>query len=167
MLGAGTTVQCTRWTQTSCCALLMWHTTRDRCGVKLPAPEDAARVRLRSNPHDPNHIFVMVDSGGLHVVDLVSHTVSLLSTPPVPFDMPRDVALVGVDKDTFVVVAALAEGVWHAFDSRTKQWAKLVGWKPSKGEFNHNYLVFAPSLRSFYFHIHNTDMWEAVSLVSS
>ena len=57
--------------------------------------------------------------------------------------------------------------VWHAFDSRTKQWAKLVGWKPSKGEFNHNYLVFAPSLRSFYFHIHNTDTWEAVSLLSS
>ena len=58
-------------------------------------------------PHDSNHIFVMVDSGGLHVVDLVSHTVSLLSTPPVPFDMPRDVALVGADKNTFVVVAAL------------------------------------------------------------
>ena len=49
----------------------------------------------------------MVDSGGLHVVDLVSHTVSLLSTPPVPFDMPREVSLVGADKNTFVVVAAL------------------------------------------------------------
>ena len=96
------------------------------------------------------------------MVDLVSHTVSLLSTPPVLFDRVRDVALVGADKDTFVVVAALAEGVWHAFDSRTKQWANLNEWKPSKGEFNHNYLVFAPSQRSFYYHIHNTDTWEAV-----
>ena len=92
---------------------------------------------------------------------------SLLSTPPVPFDMSRDVALVGANKDTFVVVAAFAEGVWHAFDSSTKQWAKLDGWKSSKGDYNHNYLVFVPSLRSFYFHIHNTDTWEAVSLVSS
>ena len=145
----------------------MAHNTRSRCGVKLPAPHDDVCVRLLGNPHDPNHIFVMVMSGGLHVVDLVSHTVSLLSTPPVPFDMPHDDALVGADKNTFVVVAALSEGVWHAFDSRTKQWAKLDRWKPSKGEYTHNYLVFAPSLRSFYFHIHNTDTWEAVPLVSS
>ena len=54
--------------------------------------------------------------------------------------------------------------MWHAFDSRTKQWAKLDWWKPFDGEFNHNYLVFAPLLRSFYFHIHNTDAWEAVPL---
>ena len=69
----------------------------------------------------------MVILGGLHVIDLATHTVSLLSTPPVRFCL-GDVVLVGADKGTFVVVAALAEGVWHVFDSITKQWTKLDGW---------------------------------------
>ena len=149
------------------CAFDVAHNTWSRCGVTIPTPHgDAVRVRLLSNPHDTQHIFVMVCDGGLHVIDLEAHTVSLLSTPPVPFDKTRDVVVVGgADKDTFVVVAALCEGVWHVFDSHTKQWTKLGMWKPFKGELNHNFLVFSPTLRSFFFHIHNTDTWEAVPLL--
>ena len=148
------------------CAFDVAHNTWSRCGVTVPSTdEEYVDVRLLSNPHDTQHIFVMVDNGGLHVVDLATRTVSLLSTPPVPFDVTRDVVLVGADKDTFVVVAALEDGAWHVFDSITKQWTWLDGWKPYDGEYNHNFLVFAPSLRSFFYHIEGKDKWEAVPLL--
>ena len=135
-----------------------------RCGVKVPSKGGGACVRLLSNPHDTQNLFVMVWDGGLHKINLTTHEVSLVSNSPVPFIMPRDVLLVGCDATTFVVVAALQGGQWHMLESKTKQWAMLEGWKPFKSEFNRNYLVFMPSLRTFYFHVHETDFWEAVVL---
>ena len=63
------------------------------------------------------------------------------------------------------MVAALGGGAWHVFDSRTKQWTALGEWKPTSSDTDHNYLVFVPSLRSFFYHIDGTDALEAVPLL--
>ena len=146
------------------CAFDVASRAWSRCGIKVPSNSEWVNVRLLSNPHDKWHLFVMVWPGGLHRIDLITREVSLVTTPPVPFDMTRDVLLVGRDASTFVVFAALQEGVWHVFNSSTNAWTKLGGWKASKGEYNHNYLVHAVSLGMLFYHVHETDTWEAVPL---
>lgn len=136
-----------------------------RCGVRVPPMHDGAGVRLLSNPHDTQHVFAMVPGSGLYALNLVDHTASLVSAPPVPFDTPRDALLVAADKNAFVVVAALAEGEWHAYNSLTHQWTKLGEWRPSGSEPTRCYLVFAPSQHAFFYHVHGTEALETVSLL--
>ena len=138
-----------------------------RCSIKIPSPHENARVRLMSNPRDTRHIYAMVANKGLFVIDLRGLLISsmeLVSSPPVPYDVAREALLVAADKETFVLVAALENGVWYAFDSFSSEWTKLSSWKPSPGSLNKNYLVFVPSVHSFYYHTTGSETWEAVSL---
>lgn len=135
--------------------------------VRLPAEGEFVSVRLLADPQDaPQLLYAlgMAAKSGLYRVDIPRRAVSLLSAPPVPYDGTRDVALVRASPSEFVVVAALAEGCWHAYSSKQKAWAALANWAPCKGVFNHNYLLYSSSLRAFFYHIHEHTSFEVVLL---
>ena len=106
----------------------------------------------------------MSTKNGLYRVDIPHRAVTLLSTPPAVFDGARDVVLARVSPTEFVVVAALSEGIWHAYSSKQKAWAPLANWAPCKGVYNHNYLIYSSSMRAFFYHINDHGSFESVLL---
>ena len=105
------------------------------------------------------------DKSGLYDIDLDAHAVNLVSSPPVPYDYLREALLINNGSDGFIVVAALHEGAWYKYSSESGEWTALSKWKPCDSIFtNHNYLVFSPFTRSFYYHIHGNNRWEAVRI---
>lgn len=139
--------------------------------IRLPCPNEFCGMRLLADPDDaPGHLYALGRSTrtGLYRIDVAAGTVTLVSTPPLSYDLTREAALVRVDATEFVVVACLKDGVWCAYSSRWNTWVRLAEWTPFAGKAssnsNHNYLVYAEPLQTFFFHVSGNDTWDAVYL---
>ena len=102
---------------------------------------------------------------GLYCINLDDKTTNMLSKPPVNCDMAREALLLQNYYDDFIVVAALKDGLWYLYSSKSDRWAFLANWKHRKGVYNQNYLVYSLRNQSFFFHVHQTDRWEMVKIL--
>ena len=140
-------------------------TTREwrRLGVTVPAKSTCADVRLLSNPHDPEHLYVF--QGRLYKISLVAHTVVRVTDAPEDYDYLRDVLLLGMEDTTaLVLVVALRSGTWYMYSSHENQWTKLEYWRPTRSTDDHQYLVHMPSWNMLYYHVSGELAWEGVKL---
>ena len=139
-----------------------------RCNITVPvSDEENICVRLLSDPQGKGrYIYLMVDGdkNGLYCIDFEACIVNCLSVPSPGYDMLRDALLVEVESEEFIVIASCKNGAWYRFWSKSQKWLPLDGWKPFKGQYNHNYLVFSPRTLSFYYHIDEHDRWEVVRI---
>ena len=139
--------------------------------IRVPSPNEFCGVRLLADPADPpGHLYAVARTtmSGLYRIDIPAGTVTLVSTPPLAYDLSREAALVRVDAAEIVVVLCLRDGVWCAYSSRWNTWARLAEWAPFPGKAtsnsNHNYLVYAEPLHTFFYHVSGNDTWHAVYL---
>ena len=131
------------------CAFDAERKTWSCCGFTLKGSiSDEGILRLLSNPHDPQHLYFMRTGRGLWRVDLQRGTVELISVPPMSYDRAYGASLVALDKDTYIVVAALSGCAWHMFESQTNKWTRLAGRAPAF--YPANSLVFAPDPHAFF-----------------
>ena len=132
------------------------------CGVDVPTEMDVVSVRLLNDAQNKSDYIHALGPGGLYRIDVENNTIDLVSAVPITYDYLREALLIQTEPDEFIVVTALKNGAWYCFSSKDGSWTALSNWKPCKGSFSHNYLVYSPHALSFYYHIHESDKWEAV-----
>ena len=154
-------------------ASLCYYNVSDRKwnfpGIRVPKYDEDICVKLLNDPHnEANCIYMMScygSKGGLYRIDLDKRSVTLLSSPPVAYLYVKESLLVQLDKDEFIVLAMLQDEIWYCYSSKNGSWTPLHNWKPCHSGFVYqSYLVFSPSMKSFFYHINWTDLWETVKL---
>jgi len=67
--------------------------------------------------------------------------------------------------DFFVYIVCLPNGTWYMYSSKTETWKPLSPWNGwSGGCAIDDFLVYAPSTKTIYYHINGHETWEMVQL---
>ena len=102
---------------------------------------------------------------GLYQIDLVSRTLTLISSIPMVTN-EFDAVLIRnrPDSEDFVIVMSVQDGSWHFYSSKTNTWKPLPKWKITINNYIHSYLVYVEATKTFYYHVNGCDTWEAVQI---
>jgi hypothetical protein len=141
--------------------------TWSRIGIPLPLETASLYGRLLSDPLDENHLYLLGrwSLSNLYRIDLAAHTCTLLCPTSVRVN-EFDAALVRAtpDSEEFYIVAAMDGGSWSMYSSKHNSWKALPDWKKVSSDNIHNFLVYVPQTKTFYYHIRGRSTWEMVQL---
>jgi len=134
-----------------------------KCGLVLPTDGEKQLGRLLSDPLNQRFLYFMgVESKSfLYQIDLKDLTCTILS--PLP-DKGDEFSAVLVhprtSSENFVIVAEMANGKWYMYYSKRNSWRYLSKWKTCSEDCIRSFLVYAPFVKSFFFHINKEKNWQ-------
>lgn len=123
--------------------------------------------RLLSDPRDETHLYFIGinEKRGLYRINLATNSLVRICTAPEKIDEYNAVLVSSrPDYGGFVIVASVEGGSWFMYSSTKNSWKELTRWKPAHSGWILSYLVYAPSVKTFYYHVHGSETWEIVEI---